>query len=196
MMSGSGNSAAVWGKGVVRKADEQLSLEIPSLGEPQVRFRQGPGQHIFNRWLFQVLRHGEFADKQIPGSFQHLLFPKGKRLGLVQHEKAFQDRGYFQERTGPHLFGILLEPVFPIGTVSTVSVGQKFQNFLNFPVFHNPPQPYAVDIVERHHNLEAAGLNLQKVELLDRLTKSAAADLLDNADAVIGVNDLVTYVED
>jgi hypothetical protein len=39
MMSGSGNSAAVWGKGVVRKADEQLSLEIPSLGEPQVRFR-------------------------------------------------------------------------------------------------------------------------------------------------------------
>jgi hypothetical protein len=49
--------------------------------------------------------------------------------------------------------------------------------------------------VKGHHHLEAAGLNLQKVELLDSLTKRAAADLLNNTDAVVGVNDLVAYVE-
>ena len=49
--------------------------------------------------------------------------------------------------------------------------------------------------MKRHHHFQAAGLNLQQVELLDRLADGPAADLFDNSDPVIGVNDLVAYVE-
>jgi hypothetical protein len=49
--------------------------------------------------------------------------------------------------------------------------------------------------VKRHHDFEAAGFNFQKVELFDRRTEGPAADLLDDADAMVGVNDFVTDVE-
>jgi hypothetical protein len=49
--------------------------------------------------------------------------------------------------------------------------------------------------VEWHHHLEAAGLNLQKIKLLDREPDRSAADLLNNTDTVIGINYPVTDVE-
>ena len=38
-------------------------------------------------------------------------------------------------------------------------------------------------------------MNLEKVETLDRAANGSAADLFDNADPVIRVNDLITYAK-
>jgi hypothetical protein len=44
-------------------------------------------------------------------------------------------------------------------------------------------------------NLKIAGFDIQEVVLLDLLPQRPAADLLDNADAVVWINDPVTDVE-
>jgi hypothetical protein len=49
--------------------------------------------------------------------------------------------------------------------------------------------------VERHHDFEAAGLDLEQVEVFHTFANSPAADLFNNANAVIGIDDLVAYVE-
>ena len=46
-----------------------------------------------------------------------------------------------------------------------------------------------------HHHPEAAGFDIQKVEPLDRCTNHPTADLLDDSDAMIGINDLIADVE-
>jgi hypothetical protein len=46
-----------------------------------------------------------------------------------------------------------------------------------------------------NHNLEATGLDLQEIELLDSSSNCPAADLFDDSYAVVGVNHLVAYVE-
>ena len=49
--------------------------------------------------------------------------------------------------------------------------------------------------MKRNHDLQAAGLNLKQVELLDAGADGTAADLLDDSYAVVGVNDFIAYVK-
>src|SRR3981189_3978174 len=49
--------------------------------------------------------------------------------------------------------------------------------------------------MEWHHHLEAAGLNLEGIELLDRKPDRSAADLLNNTDTVIRINHPIADVE-
>jgi hypothetical protein len=49
--------------------------------------------------------------------------------------------------------------------------------------------------MERHHDLQAAGLDLQEVELLHNFTNCPAADLFDNSNTMIGIDDFIAYVE-
>jgi hypothetical protein len=49
--------------------------------------------------------------------------------------------------------------------------------------------------VEWNHDFEAAGSDLEEVKPFDSRADGSAADLLDDADAMVGVNDLVAYVE-
>ena len=49
--------------------------------------------------------------------------------------------------------------------------------------------------MERHHDLQAAGLNLEKIELFHNLADCPAADLFDNSNAMIGIDDFIAYVE-
>ena len=46
-----------------------------------------------------------------------------------------------------------------------------------------------------HHDLEAAGFDVEEIELFHRGSDGAAADLLDYAYAVVGIHDLVADVE-
>jgi hypothetical protein len=49
--------------------------------------------------------------------------------------------------------------------------------------------------VERDHHLQAAGLDFEQVELLDRGADGPAADLFDDSYAVVWVNNFVADVE-
>jgi hypothetical protein len=49
--------------------------------------------------------------------------------------------------------------------------------------------------VEGHHDFQAAGLDLQQVESFYGFTESAAADLFNDSDTMIGVDNLVADVE-
>jgi hypothetical protein len=77
----------------------------------------------------------------------------------------------------------------------TFAVGQVIDNLLHLYILNNPAQSNAFYVVERDHHFQAAGLDAQEVKAFDRGSHGAAADLLDNADTMIGVNNLVTYFE-
>ena len=49
--------------------------------------------------------------------------------------------------------------------------------------------------MERHHDFEAAGLDFQQIELFHNLTNSPTADLFDNSNAMIRIDDFIAYVE-
>jgi hypothetical protein len=49
--------------------------------------------------------------------------------------------------------------------------------------------------VERDHHFEAAGLDAKEVKTFDRGSHGAATDLLDNAHAMVRVDNLVTYLK-
>jgi hypothetical protein len=75
---------------------------------------------------------------------------------------------------------------------SEFSLNRSFQSAL---LSQDPPQANYTDVMERHHNFEAAGLDLKEVVLLDGGTYGTTADLFNNSNAMIGIDDLVTYVE-
>ena len=49
--------------------------------------------------------------------------------------------------------------------------------------------------MERNHDFQAAGFDLQEVELFHSLADRPAADLFDNSNAMIGIDDFIAYVE-
>ena len=49
--------------------------------------------------------------------------------------------------------------------------------------------------MERNHDFQAVGLDFQEVELFHSLANSPAADLFDNSNAMIGIDDLIADVE-
>ena len=49
--------------------------------------------------------------------------------------------------------------------------------------------------MERYHHLEAAGFNLEQIELFHTGADGAASYLLDDSHAMVGVNDFIAYVE-
>jgi hypothetical protein len=66
---------------------------------------------------------------------------------------------------------------------------------LNFAVPHYPTQADAAGVVTGHHHFQAAGFDVEQVELLHRRAYRAAADLFNNPNPVIGIDDLVADVE-
>src|SRR4029077_17944717 len=68
-------------------------------------------------------------------------------------------------------------------------------DFLDFAVFDHSPQAHRVHVMERNHYLQAVRIELQEVELCHSLANGPAADLFDNSNAMIGIDDLITYVE-
>lgn len=170
-------------------------MELGGFGETKFALREGRRQDFLYLGFFAVASHGKFADQQITGSLKHLLFAEGERLGLVQRNQALQDAGNFEERPGAHPVGILLEAVFPISIAIAFGYRKKVQNLLDFSVTDDPPQSDAPGIMAGNHYPQAAGLYVQQVELLDRRTNHTAANLFDNSDAMIGVDDFVADVE-
>jgi hypothetical protein len=49
--------------------------------------------------------------------------------------------------------------------------------------------------MERDHNFQAAGFNLEEIELFHSFADGTATDLFDNSNAMIGIDDFIAYVE-
>ena len=76
-----------------------------------------------------------------------------------------------------------------------VAGAEKVDYLLDFAILNHPAQANIAGIGEWNHDLKAAGLNFQEVEPLYIATYNAAADLLDNTYAMVGINDFVAYLK-
>src|SRR5580692_6004814 len=144
---------------------KKSGLEFGGFGKSKITLGQSQAQKFFNLRLFAVTRHGEFADQQVAGAFEHLLFAEGERLSLMEGDQALEDAGHLEQRTGPHAVGILLEAVLPVGRGEVVGDRKEVENLLHLAVANHAPYTHAAHIVAGHHHLEAAGLDVKKVEL-------------------------------
>jgi hypothetical protein len=113
----------------------------------------------------------------------------------VQSDEALEDSGDLKKGTGAHTIGIFFETIFPVGSAEVIGNREKIENLLYFAIAHDPPNAHASNVVTRHHYLEATGLDVEEIELFYRGADRAAADLLDNTHAMIGIDDLVADVE-
>src|SRR5579863_3738744 len=170
-------------------------LEFGGFRETEVALGKCIIEKFLDLRFFAVARHRQFADQQVAGAFEHLFFAKGKRLRLMKGDKALENSGDLEERAGPHTVGVFFEAVFPVGGAEVVGDGKEIQNFLHLAVADDTANADAANVVARHHHLETAGLNVEEVELFHRSANRTAADLFDNADPVVGIDDLVANVE-
>src|SRR6516162_9101488 len=157
--------------------------------------RQRLRQQLLHHPLVAVLGHGQFTDQQVARALQHLLFAERQRLRLMQHEQALQHPRHFQQGSGPHALRVLLEAVLPVGVAETLAICKKIKDLLDFAVPYHAPQPHAADVVERNPDLQAAGFDAHQVEFFYGGTDRQAADLLDDADTVVGIDNFVADVE-
>jgi hypothetical protein len=76
-----------------------------------------------------------------------------------------------------------------------LTAGKVIEYLLDFAVADHPPEPHIVGVLKRHHHFEAAGFDVEEIELFNGCAEGAAADLLYNPDAMIGVNNFVANSE-
>ena len=145
--------------------------------------------------FFTISRQGQLANQQVAGTLEHLLLTERQALHLLEDEQAFQHRCHIQQRAGTHAIGVLFETVFPVGGAVTVAVFQITENLLDFPVLYDRPQADIRYAVERNRNFEVAGFYVQEVIALDLRAQGAGADLLDDPNAVVGINNAVAYLK-
>src|SRR5271165_4489738 len=169
-----------------------LGFHARRFREAQLAFRQRFIKEVFDFGLFTVLGHRQFDDQQVTGAFQHFLFPETEWLALSEEKEAFQDYGNVEEGTGPHLVRIFLEPVFPVGVVLAFAIGEEIYDLLHLAIANYFSEADAANVVERHHHLQAAGFDFEKVEPLDLGADRSTVDLLDYAYPVGGINDFVS----
>jgi hypothetical protein len=197
-MDGCAGSSVVHGESLRRSGGVQAKksgLEFGGFGKSKITLGKSQAQKFFNLRLFAVARHGEFADQQVAGAFEHLLFPEGERLSLMESDQALEDSGNLEQRTGPHAVGILLEAVLPVGRAEVVGYGKEVENLLYLAVANHAPYAHAAHIVAGHHHLEAAGLDVKKVKLFHSGADSATANLFDDPYTVVWIHNLVADVK-
>ena len=113
----------------------------------------------------------------------------------MQSDQALQDAGYLEQGTGAHAVGVFLEAVFPVAIAAVFAHGKTVQNLLDFSVANHPTQAYAAGVLAGHHYFETAGFYVEKIKLFDRRPDGPAADLFNDADAMVGIDNLVANVE-
>src|SRR5215472_8056122 len=113
----------------------------------------------------------------------------------MQRNQVLEDPGDFKQRSGPHAVGVLFEPVLPVTVGPILANRQKINDFLDLPVSNHAPHPDTPGVMARYHDLQAAGLDVQEVEPLDRSTDSPAPDLFNHTYTMVGVDDFITNVE-
>src|SRR5258706_15878362 len=100
--------------------NENRKLKLDALGLFQWRWhlqtslRERLDQGVFHCFGRGIPGGSEFTDEEELGSLEHFLFSEGERLCPAQGNQTFENRGYFDQRAGPHPFRIFLESVLPI----------------------------------------------------------------------------------
>jgi hypothetical protein len=77
--------------------------------------------------------------------------------------------------------------------VVALAVDQKGDDFGDFPVFYHRAQAHHANVIERDFHFQAAGLDFEKIKLVDVRAYCAAADLFYYPDSMIRINYLVAY---
>ena len=113
----------------------------------------------------------------------------------MEGDEALKHSRDLDQRTGTHAVGIFLEAVFPVGGAEVFGDREEVDNLLHFAVADHAANAHAAHIVAGHHHFKAAGFDVEEVELLDCRTDRPAADLFNNPNPVIGIDDLVADVE-
>src|SRR5215472_11729198 len=172
-----------------------LGLKFGSFRESQLAFREGLGEHLLDLGFLAITRHGQLAHQQVTRPFEHLLLAKGEWLGLMQRDQVLQYVSHFEQRPGTHALGILFEAVLPVAVAVALGNREQVKHLLDLSIANNPAQPDAAGVIARYHHLEATGLDVQEVEPFDRRAHRPAADLFNDSNTMVGINDLIANVE-
>src|SRR5712691_12910180 len=139
---------------------EIANLELYAFGFLQWRrhlqpsFRKGLDQGVFHRLGGGVSCGGEFTDEEKFGSLEHFLFAEGERLCAAKGNQTLQYGGYFDQRAGPHPFGVFLEPVLPVVMRIRFSFFQETKNLECFSIANYRPQANGNRVACGNHYLQ------------------------------------------
>ncbi len=159
--------------------------------ERELGFGQGLDDGGLGVFGAGVAGSSHFADEKILGAFEHFLFAEGERLAAAEGNETLEDDGNFEEGSGAHALGVLLEAVFPVVMRVEFAGFEEAKDFGGFRGTNNGTKANGHGVGLRDHDTQAAGNNANHEVTFGSAVQDSVADLLNNAHTVIRVNDLV-----
>ena len=109
--------------------------------------------------------------------------------------ETLEHAGHFGDRPGPHLVGVLLEAPLPVVVQRDLRVLQDVEDLLDLFFRDDAAQTDVRRVAAGYHHGTVVGDDAQGQELLDPVTRRPLFDLLDDAETVIWINNLVADLE-
>ncbi len=128
-------------------------------GKLQLGLGQGFDDDGFGALRSGIAGGGHLADEKVLRAFEHFLFAEGERLAAAEGDKAFEDDGDFEEGTGAHALGILLEAVLPVGMRVEFALFEEAKDFAGFIGANDGTKANCSRIGLRNHDPQTAGNN-------------------------------------
>ena len=168
---------------------------LQSRRQRQRRLTQRGLQQFFHLGLAQSPRDRKLRNQHMPGSRQHLLFAERKGFLSLQYQQRLQNFGDLEQAAVAHLVRIFLEPVFPIALALADPGRQETKHPHHLAIASNLSQSDLLDMRKRNHHGHAIKGEAKEIKTLRLGPERSRADVLYSADPVVGINDLLTNLE-
>ena len=123
-------------------------------------------------------------------------FSRNDRLfGTAQQREAFQHIRHVVDRAGPHLVRVVFESTLPVLVVVDFSVAERVEQPFDLFIADGTTQADAVDVVDRHEHGRFVGNDAKMIETAGGTEDGFLFDTRDDAEPLVGVNDLVSDLE-
>ena len=159
------------------------------------RLLEGLVDALLDRGARLVLDLGDLADEQELRALEHALLAERERLLAREEGEPLEDHGHLEEAAGAHLVGVLLEAALPVGDLLDLAVAEQGEDLADVGGADHRAQAHAVGVLLRHPHAGVVGEDPELVEADLAAGDRARLDALDDADAVIRVDDLLTDLE-
>jgi hypothetical protein len=200
-------------KGGQLEVARRVSLKLAEMGRSILRPYKGKSPELFEFFgedgelqlgLGERLYDGGFrvfgggvagsshlADEEVLRAFEHFLFSEGERLAAAEGNETLEDDGDFEERSGAHALGVLLEAVLPVVVRVEFAGFEEAKDFGGFRGTNDGTKANGHGVGLRDHDAQTAGNNANHEVTFGSAVQDSVADLFNNAHTVIRVNDLV-----
>src|SRR4029453_13374122 len=136
-----------------------------------------------------------FGGVQELGAIEHALLAERQVLRAAQVAQALEHLDDVEQRARAHPIRVVLEPAFPVLAGIDLAVAEETVETIDFRIAYGLAKAYAVCVFARNEPRRLVRHHAELVKPAGHTHDGSALDLLNDAEPMIRVNDLVADLE-